>query len=445
MSNFPFAMRGDLEVEGLPVIRGGFMSPNIPRTGFPGAGLVPASEAPADATLNRRDITGAPAVSEDLQRKLDQIKRGEFAGDMNAVGAILAEHAIAMMEVNRGIVSTQTAFPVRQNLEAPAVILQPVDTPMRNRIPREAGAGVAVAWKQATSLGGGWGSGYDQPGGGSVIRMFYAETGAPVEHTTVYADKSASYKLLGTLGSVTNFAAAAGANFADQVETERQNQLTNLMLNEELALLYGDSTSTAAPWGDGSNALAFDGLAKLVTVANGTPSGQVQSSVGALTLAHFDAQLQRLFNQGGDGLWVLMNSQESLSLMHLLQAANSVYRLQITDAGNATMGFHVAKYIHPVTGRPVDLIVDRFQIAGEIVFGCDRTDKGTPTLVVSVLPQVPVPQQVESPRMIQGYVVTMLAHSLTQPDINPFMISCYEVLQMRSALHFARSTGITAV
>ena len=90
--------------------------------------------------------------------------------------------------------------------------------------------------------------------------------------------------------------------------------IMNLMLAEEDALLNGDSTVTAAPWGDGTTALAFDGLTKLIATANGTPSTHIQTAVGQLTLAHIDAQLTRLYYQGARSPWILIAGQEAKSL-----------------------------------------------------------------------------------------------------------------------------------
>lgn len=423
MRNFEFV--GGTIHDGQQVHRSGFLPAAIPANGF---------SAPPSAEVRR-------GLSTESAEALGLIQRGEFTGDVNqALAMIQAE----MAELQRGITSGQTAFPVRENLEAPAAQLVPEDTPIRNMLPRIPGAGLAVAWRQLTSLGGGWGSGYDQPGGGTAKQMFYAEAGAPEEHASVYAAKSAPYKLLGVLGSVTGFAMAAGANYMDQLARERTNQLKNLFLNEELALLWGDSTATAKPWGDGSNALAFDGLMSLVATGNGTPSAQVQTSVGALTTAHWDAQLTRLWNQGARGMYAIVNAQEQQSLTKLLQASGSIQRHVVVDQGNATMGFRVVKYVHPVSGQLVDIITSRFQVAGSILFGARELPDGTPAAAVNVLPQVPVQAAPEQPQQIQGYVVTDLARSVTAPDVHPFMVSVYEVLELRSALHFAKSTGVTA-
>lgn len=429
----PFAMVGHLTaLNGDVVARGGFLPAQIPGGGFaPGLAEAPAS-------LQRG--SAARLLTSERKQAIEAVQRGDFSGDLSKLFTQLGQD---VQQLQRGITTGNAGFPVRQNLEAPAALLVPTETPLRNLLPRVPGAGAATTWRQLTSLGGGWGNSYDQPGGGSVIRMFYPETGAPVEHTSTYAAKTASYKLLGTLGSVTGFAQATGLTYQDQLGRERQNQLTNLMLNEELALLRGDSTSTAAPWGDGTNALAFDGLLTLCSTANGTPASQVQTAVGPLTTAHIDAQLTRIVNAGGRGLWVMMNARETSGMTTLLQKSGAMQRIVVTnDAGNATMGFRVAKYIHSVSGQEVDIYTSLFMLPGEMLFGARTLYDGSPVAEVEVLPQVPIETAPEKPQQIQGYVVTDLARSLTQPDTAPFLISCYETLKLRSALHLAKSTGI---
>lgn len=428
--NFNFEMRGDTIVDnGRVVGRSGFMPSNIPQGGF-------SVQAPAIADAVQR------SENAELRQNFELLQRGEFSGDINA---LVAQLYADMQSLQRGITSGDSGFPVRENLEAPASRLIPDDTPIRNLLPRVPGSGLASLWRQITSLGGGWGSGYDQPGGGSALQAFYAEGGAPVEHKTTWAPKTAAYKLLGTLGSVTGLAMAGGANFQDQLAAERQNQLANLMLNEELALLWGDSTATAAPWGDGSNALAFDGLMTLTATGNGTPTAQVQTGVGTLSTAHIDAQLTRIWNQGGTGLYMIINAQEAQSLAKLLQASGSIQRHVVVTASDSTIGFRVSKYVHPISGELVDIYVSRFQVAGSMWFGARYLPDGRPVADVEVLPQVPVALAPEKPQQIQGYVVTDLARTLTAPDVHPFMISVYEVLRLKSAKHVAKSTGVTAV
>lgn len=461
---------------------------------------------PSTPIYSRADSI-APMIDSELQAKMDAIQRGEFGGDVNQV---MAQFALTMSQLNRAISSTTTNLPIRENLEAEAKILVPTDTPLRNRLPRTPGSGLSSKWRTLTSLGGGYGvattvtsgassatqtvgstSGmrpgdslyfvttnayrivssitdattvvltatistttaevvmkgpYNQYDSVGSTRSFFAETGAPADHASTYGNPSATYKLMGTYGSVTGLAMAAGATFQNQMGIEKRNAILNLMLNEENALWNGSSTSTAAPWGDGSNALAFDGLTNLIATANGTPADQVQTAVGAMTLTHLDQQLTRLWRQGGRRFWIGMNGQEHLSVKHLIESAQStanVYRV-IVDQTSGKAGMRVTGIIHPITGEVCDIIVSRFIPAGTVIFGCDELPDGSPALDVSVLPQVQLPELAPNEN-IQGYVAQELAPTTSAPQVYPFIVTCYETPRMKSYIHFAKSTGLTAV
>lgn len=427
-----YQMRGDWSLEGRTMARAGFL--------YPGIAPVGAHLGPSRPVFQRFD-----GVSRERLELLQALERGDTIGDMQAVTQQLAS---TLAELQRGVTSGMTAFPVRENLEAEAKVLVPTDTPVRNMLPRTVGAGRSSAWKQATSLGGGWGTSLDQPGGLANIRMFFSETAAgsqaPAEHTTVYADKSATYKLLGTFFSVTGLAMAAGRTFQDQLATEKANAITNLMLNEEYALISGDSTSTAAPWGDGTNALGFDGLITLTSTTNGTPAAHIVSAVGPLTLAHVDAQLTRIWKQGGQEQWILVNSQEALSFVHLAEASGSIIRVMGSPTGDVVLGVTVISYKHPVTGQMVPILASRFMPAGTILFGSRYLPDGTPAADVEVLPQLDLPSLAPNENF-QGYTAQELAPSLTAPHVYPGIVAVYEVLRMKAATVFAKSTGVTAV
>lgn len=401
--------------------------------------LRPGESLPPSIPLMRRFENFE--LTPELRENLSALERGEFTGDS---AQLLAQLSLTLNQFQRGVTSGMTAFPVRENLEAEAKTLVPIETPVRNRLARVPGSGRACAWKQLTSLGGGWGSSYDQPGGGSAAQIFFAEAGAPAELTSVYADKSASYKLAGQRGSVTGFAMASGRNFMDQYSAEKINALRNTMLCEEFALINGDATATAVPWGDGSTALSYNGLINLITTANGVPAAQVQAAVGALTFAHIDAQLTRVWKQGGQAPWILMNAVEIQSLKNLAVASGSIRRLMITDPSNFNEGFSVTGYFHPITGEVVPIIVSRFLPAGTILFCCDRLPDGKPALEVDVLPQVELPELAPN-TSFQGYVAQEIAPAWASPQVYGFLVSVYSVLKMKGATVFGKSTGVTAV
>ena len=467
--------------------------------------------APHRAIYTRGDAKqGLPKSFTDKNINQKEIRRAQQSGDVNE---ILSALGMTQVEFQRAITTTNTAFPSRENLEADAKVLIPLDTPLRNKIPRVVGSGLAAKWKQLISLGGGYAgatttnaniaaaattltvvsaAGFTpgdtllvdtgaaqeiriigsisgttvtvtvaftnahtqpvavtkygvQPGSNQTgaLQAFFAETGAPAEHTSVYADQIQSYKLMGEIGRVSGFAAAGGANFQNQLATEKQNAILNTMLNEENALINGDATSPLAPWGDGTNPLSYNGLMNLIATANGTPADQVQVNVGPLTLAHIDQQLGRLYRQGAQLPWMLMNEQEIRSLSHLAEASGSIMRI-VQDPSGATLGVQIAFYSHPITGEKVPIMPSRFMQPGSIIFGCDRLPKGDAALQVDVLPQVQLPVLAPSTN-IQGYVAQEIAPSASSPQVYPFICSVFSVLKLKSALHMAISRNVSAV
>ena len=450
-------------------------------------------------------------LSKDLQRALKQIRRGTFSGDISQV---LVQLANAQREFVRGITSQTTAFPVRENLEAEAKILVPLDTPVRNFLPRTPGNGLSSKWNQMTSLGGGFSAAttltagtaaspnagvsiavassigfnvndavfigvgaaleetfitaivdtthitvttvfahnntdpvvkaYIEPGGTSPLQAFYGETGSPASHQTSYAQQIAAYKLLGTYGSVTGLAIAGGANFQQQLAIEKTNAIRNLMLNEENALINGNSASIQAPWGDGTNAWSYNGIIQSIATGNGTPAVQVQNNVGALTTGFIDKMLINLWLQGAQQTYMIINGQEAMSLAHLAEAGGTMGRIIVTPSNDMVLGVRVSGYKHPITGEIVSILASRFMPAGTMVFGCKYLPDGSPAADVSVLPQIQLPQDAYADN-IQGYVARDLAPTTAAPDVYPFLVSVYSVFRMKSAYHFAKATGVTPV
>src|SRR3990172_10314398 len=67
---------------------------------------------------------------ERMQRCSD-LERAALLSD----GAWAAQITEALAEMNRAITSATTALPIRENLEAPTILLVPSDTPLRARLP----------------------------------------------------------------------------------------------------------------------------------------------------------------------------------------------------------------------------------------------------------------------------------------------------------------------
>lgn len=443
-------------------------------------------------------------LTRDVQSRMQAIERGDFGGQDPA--AVLQQLSMDLM-VNISRAQLSTGIPIREDLEAPATKIIPIDTPVRNRLPRSTGSSTASSWYQQTSLGGGYGvkttvtSGassatqtvgstagmqagqslyfavsnayrivssvtntttvvltatistttaeavsmgpYQQPGQ-DPQQVFFAEDGAPATLKAVYAKLTATYKLLGTMGNITGLAMAAGATFDNQRSEEIAAAIYRLMLDEEFALIQGSSSIVTAPWGDGTTNFAFDGILNLTTTANGTPGSHIQTAVGALTLAHLDAQLARTHNQGGNDPWIVVNAQEMQSMVHLATGTGSANRIVFSDAGGLVLGGSIKGIIHVITGELVPVVTSRFMPAGTIWYGSGKGPDGKVALDVRVLPQVQLPDLAPD-QMIQGYVAQELAPSLTAPQVYPFIVSVYETPRMKNANVVAKSTGVTAV
>jgi len=405
--------------------------------------------------------------------------------------------------IQRGITAGMAGFPAREDLEPIVKVLAPTDTPIRNLLPRKPGAGVAHQFRQAVSIGGGygfstattsagsssttvsvastaglrvgdyvyfataaatrqvtavnsatqftisasasWASGEqvyrlaDYPHGGSAMQGFFSEGGSPDEFTPAFTNKIQAFKLLGVRGSITGLALSAGANFQDQLAFAKTSALRNLLLMEENALLNGSSTDVKKPWGDGSNNHAFDGLLNQISVANGTPAGNIQSSVGALTLAHINDQLVNVWQAGGSEPFIVVSGQEAKSLTKLAQNAGSGIYIA-TNPSEAKFGLKIGWVIHPVTGEMADIVVSRFQSPGTILFGSKTGPDGTPAAEVVVLPMVG--SQANPAEMIGGYWAQDIPATPAAPMVYGYLVAVAETLCVYAPQVFAKSTGV---
>lgn len=215
------------------------------------------------------------------------------------------------------------------DLEAPAKLLYPVLTPLRNKIPRVGGGkGTQANWRaitgvNTTRLSGGLGQG---------------NRGGVIAQTTM--DYYAAFRGLGFDNYVTFEADMSSEGFQDLKATAVQSLLRSLMIEEEFVILGGNgitglgttptptvtaftsggtiSTSTAVVVG--CAALTLEGL-RNVTLANGVPG----SPAGVLTRTNADGSTDTY----GAGV-----------------AAPSATATVTTAANNSSVSAHVA----PVVG-----------------------------------------------------------------------------------------------
>ncbi len=136
----------------------------------------------------------------------------------------------------------QGAILTRENLDSFINRLPFKDTPLRDRIPRKTGSGLAASWNVLSSMG--------------VGNSPFTEGGTPTEDASGYARRSAIYKELGKVKSITDKMLAAGKTFVNQESEQTEIAIREVIQDEEQLIVTWDT------W---VSALQFDGLLVLIT------------------------------------------------------------------------------------------------------------------------------------------------------------------------------------
>lgn len=199
---------------------------------------------------------------------------------LKALGAALQKpvpEAIAKAWVQPGSPTTGiNAY----DLEAPAKLLYPVLTPLRNEIPRVGGGvGTAVNWRAVTGINTGL----------MEIGVSEGNRSGVIAHTT--ADYTQAYKGIGLEDNVTFEADYAARSFDDAKALAVNGLLRSLMIGEEIVILGGNTSlllgTTPTPTLAASNAggtLATAAAFSVICVAlsmNGFYTGSVANGIRA--------------------------------------------------------------------------------------------------------------------------------------------------------------------
>ena len=136
----------------------------------------------------------------------------------------------------------QGAILTRENLSGFVNRLPYKETPIRDRLMRKTGSGLAASWNVLTSMG--------------VGNSPFAEGGTPTEDASNYARRSAIYKELGKTKSITDKMLAAGKSFMDQEAEQTEVAMREVIQDEESLIITGNA---------GLVATQFDGLDTLMT------------------------------------------------------------------------------------------------------------------------------------------------------------------------------------
>jgi hypothetical protein len=184
---------------------------------------------------------------------------------------------------------------VAYDLQAPSKNLYPVNTPIRNRIPRVGGGiGTATNWKVIQAI---IGSGFDGMG-------FVPEGQRSGRMSVTEADKAATYRTIGEEDQVSFEAESAGRTFEDVRASAAMRLLQKMMLKEEVAILGANAslalgttpTPTLSAGGTGATlpaltysvivvALSYEGWRNFrnTPIATGLTQSQVITGADGLT------------------------------------------------------------------------------------------------------------------------------------------------------------------
>src|SRR6516162_2710041 len=161
------------------------------------------------------------------------------------------------------------------DLQAPAKNLYPVNTPIRNRIPRVGGGvGTATNWRQVNAI---IGSGFDNTGW-----MPEGQRSGQMSYST--STKTSTFVTIGEEDAATFEAISAGRTFEDVQAMMAFRLLQKMMLKEEMAILAGNafltlgtpSAPTLSASGSGATLPAATYFVKVVAL---TLEGYQNSSV----------------------------------------------------------------------------------------------------------------------------------------------------------------------
>ena len=212
---------------------------------------------------------------------------------------------------------------VRENLSAYVDRLDDRDTPIRDRITRKKGMGVAASWNVMTAVG--------------TSSVAFSEGGTPTEDATSYARRSAVYKELGKTKSISDKMLAAGASFTDIEAIETEAAMREVLLGEESMLITGDATTTPTE---------FDGLDEYIST---NTTDDANNALGFRTDL-LDAEIASLVNTYGvkpTAIWTSYGMKRAIN-----QSLAGDVRINLDQTNNVSTGVEIGFYQSMVGALP---------------------------------------------------------------------------------------------
>jgi len=273
----------------------------------------------------------------------------DVSTDVNEALAAIKEELMKAAETKTTYTFSPTTRSIfsPENLDEKIKFLVPIDTPLRNRIPRVPGKGQHAEWKRMTSALHAKSHPSANVAAGSGSSIAFADAGAPNETAQTYSATFQAYKLLGRKLEVGGLALAASRGRAGEPDMQKSREMVKIyevMLGEEELLIAGNT--------DVSN--EFDGLNKQITTNSGNVTFLTSSGVGNFC--------QRLYGYGGDPTLLVASARQLQALADDLQASGSIQRSVIVQSQVAGVvgGFALSKIVNPVTQSLIDVKPSRF-------------------------------------------------------------------------------------
>lgn len=291
-----------------------------------------------------------------------------------------------------------------ENLDEKIKFLVPIDTPIRNRLPRVPGSGQMAEWKRMTSAI----HSKMHPSGnvptGTATAIGFADAGAPGETAQTYSTVAAAYKLLGRKLEVGGLALAASKGRDGQPDMQASRERTKIyevMLGEEELIIAGDVNNSS---------LEFDGLYKQITTNSGSVTFLTASGVGNFC--------QTLFSRGGDPTVLYATARQLQALADDLERSGSIQRSVIaqSEVAGVTGGFALSRIVNPVTQSLIDVKPSRFVGYGGLLL-TERSPAGEVWIEMDDL--IPM-SRVDVPSTSFSYVSFVLQATVAKVIGEPF-------------------------
>lgn len=290
-----------------------------------------------------------------------------------------------------------------ENLDEKIKFLVPIDTPIRNRLPRVPGSGQMAEWKRMTSAVHSKMHPTANVPSGTATAIGFADAGAPGETTQTYSTVAKPYELLGRKLEVGGMALAAskGRDGQPDMQAGRERvKIYEVMLGEEEMTIAGDSDITNE----------YDGLYKQITTNSGSVTFLTASGVGNFC--------QTLFGRGGDPTVLYATARQLQALADDLERSGSIQRSVIaqSEVAGVTGGFALSRIVNPVTQSLIDVKPSRFVGYGGLLL-TEKSPAGESWIEMDDL--IPM-SRVDVPSTTFSYVSFVLEATIVKVMGEPF-------------------------